>query len=135
MRREASESAARIDQALDTPLLQHDQVSIYCLEWLKSIGCVPVSSSTSEALESMLSQMVIDPEFASNLCVMLNSWKSWSAKGRMTVGDFEFVEQHPRWFAQASLVMGTLEGLITGPGKVLLDMQMCLDMWETVLLA
>ena len=124
-----------MDQALSSPLLDNTQVAALSLRWLKRNRLIPGDCAIRDAVELLLSEMVLRPEFSNNLCQMLDLWKDWALRGKMTTEDVELVEQSPILFAQASLVMATLQGLADGPERVLLDIQACLNKWETVLLA
>lgn len=120
-------------EALQSPRWDTKLIAEHCLKWLQARGVWDKSLALKEIVGLMLHRMVLDGEYASLLCKMLDTWKAWADMGGMRNADYQSVQDSQEMFAQATLLMtlikdtsGALEGTLS------MDLQECLRVWKKV---
>ena len=133
MRLENQRREARTLEAFQSPKWDTKTVAGHSFTWLKSREELPDSTNLREYAGMLLHRMVLDGQFASTLCRMLDLWKAWGENGGMRKSDLSALEEDQLSFAQASVLLsiikdtsGALEGTLS------MDLQECMRMWRTV---
>ncbi|KAI1387607.1 uncharacterized protein F4822DRAFT_288413 [Hypoxylon trugodes] len=128
---------ARTSEALQSPKWDSMLVAEHNLRWLK--GRVDSSMKIDPALMirdvvgMLLHRMVLDGQFASSICRMLDLWKAWADNGGMRRSDLIALEDDQETFALASLLVALIRDTATAhEGTLSLDLQECLRMWKIV---
>lgn len=120
-------------EALQSPKWNNKLVAERCLQWLKAEGEWHESLDVKQIVGFMLHRMVLDMEFSSAICRMLDAWKSWADLGGMRRADFQTIKNDPVMFAQATqlvaLIMDASAGL---EGTLAMDLQECMRVWKKV---
>ncbi|KAH8897110.1 hypothetical protein GQ53DRAFT_638826 [Thozetella sp. PMI_491] len=123
----------RMLEALQSPKWDNKLVAEHYLAWAKKNNHAPLSLDLRDLVGTLLHRMVLDGEFASSMCRMLDTWKSWADNGGMRKADYHAMQENQVIFAQATLLVamikdtsGALEGTLS------MDLQECLRMWRVV---
>ncbi|KAI0408455.1 hypothetical protein F4802DRAFT_414041 [Xylaria palmicola] len=132
-RRDAQRRQARRHEALQSPKWDTKLVAEHNLYWLRTRNLVDGELALRDVVGVLLHRMVLDGQFASAICEMLDTWKAWADNGGMRTADLEILEQRQEIFAQASLLMALIKDA-TGAheGTLSMDLQECLRMWRVV---
>ncbi|KAI8955468.1 hypothetical protein F4801DRAFT_529479 [Xylaria longipes] len=132
-RRDAQRRGTRRHEALQSPKWDTNLVAEHNLTWLRARKVVDAEFALREVVGMLLHRMVLDGEFASAICEMLDVWKAWADNGGMRNADLDVLESRQEIFAQASLLMALVKDA-TGAheGTLSMDLQECLRMWRVV---
>lgn len=123
----------RMMEALQSPKWDTKLVAEHSLQWLKANGHWDTSLTPKDVVGFMLHRMVLDGEFASNICRMLDLWKGWGDVGGMRQADYQAVQDDKPGFANATLLVALIRDTSTAvEGTVSMDLQECLRMWRKV---
>ncbi|KAI2777018.1 hypothetical protein F4815DRAFT_482711 [Daldinia loculata] len=132
---------ARTSEALQSPKWDTKLVAEHNLHWLKQNQERAIASGVSinsnltprDVVGSLLHRMILDGQFASSVCKMLDLWKSWADNGGMRRSDLEALREDQVVFALASLLVALIKDTSTAhEGTLSLDLQECLRMWKIV---
>lgn len=132
---------ARTSEALQSPKWDTKLVAEHNLHWLKQNHERAIASGVSinsnltprDVVGSLLHRMILDGQFASSICKMLDLWKSWADNGGMRRSDLEALREDQVVFALASLLVALIKDTSTAhEGTLSLDLQECLRMWKIV---
>ncbi|KAI0187602.1 hypothetical protein EV127DRAFT_436285 [Xylaria flabelliformis] len=132
-RRDAQRRETRRHEALQSPKWSTTLVAEHNLNWLRARKVVDAEFALREVVGMLLHRMVLDGEFASAICEMLDVWKAWADNGGMRNTDLDILEVRQETFAQASLLVALVKDA-TGAheGTLSMDLQECLRMWRIV---
>ncbi|TRX95664.1 hypothetical protein FHL15_003622 [Xylaria flabelliformis] len=132
-RRGAQRRETRRHEALQSPKWSTSLVAEHNLNWLRGRKVVDAEFALREVVGMLLHRMVLDGEFASAICEMLDVWKAWADNGGMRNTDLDILEVRQETFAQASLLVALVKDA-TGAheGTLTMDLQECLRMWRVV---
>lgn len=123
----------RQTEALNSPKWDAKLVAQHSLTWLKDRDEVPASLKVKDAVGELLHRMVLDGEFTTAVCRMLDLWKSWAEIGGMKKADFHVLQDETATFAQATLLIAMINDTSTAlEGTLSTDLQDCLRMWKRV---
>ncbi|KAJ3547256.1 hypothetical protein NM208_g1612 [Fusarium decemcellulare] len=123
----------RMMEALQSPKWDTKLVAEHSLRWLKGQGHWDESLTLKDVVGFMLHRMVLDGEFTSNICRMLDMWKAWADVGGMRQADYQGVQDDKVGFAHATLLVAMIRDTSTAlEGTVSMDLQECLRMWRKV---
>ena len=132
-RLETQRKDQRTREALQSPTWDVTRVAEYALTWLHQEEKSEDKTPLKDIVGHLLHQMVLNGEFATSICQMLDTWKAWADMGGMKKADLNTVTDNPRVFAQATLLMSLIKD--TGDeleGTLAMDLQECLRLWRTV---
>ncbi|KAI0386384.1 hypothetical protein F5Y04DRAFT_275992 [Hypomontagnella monticulosa] len=141
MRLDNQRRETRALEALQSPKWNTKLVAEHNLRWLRQqpqrAAAVGVNVNESLALRdivgTILHRMVLNGEFASSICRILDLWKAWADNGGMRRSDFEALAEKQELFALASLLVALVRDTATAhEGTLSLDLQECLRMWKIV---
>ncbi|KAF4982464.1 hypothetical protein FZEAL_1918 [Fusarium zealandicum] len=133
LRLEQQRRDQRMLEALQSPKWDTKLVAEHCLQWLKSQGHWDQALTLKYVAGFMLHRMVLEGEFASNICRTLDMWKAWSDVGGMKQADYQAVQDDKSGFAHATLLVSLIRDTSTVlEGTVSMDLQECLRMWRKV---
>jgi hypothetical protein len=77
--------------------------------------------------------MVLDGQFASTLCRMLDLWKAWAENGGMRKSDLSALQEDQVAFAQASVLLSLIKDTSGAmEGSLSMDLQECMRLWRVV---
>ncbi|KAI1827041.1 hypothetical protein F4861DRAFT_466719 [Xylaria intraflava] len=132
-RRDAQRRITRAHEALQSPKWDTKLVAEHNLVWLRGRNLVDGELALRDVVGTLLHRMILDPEFASAVCEMLDVWKGWADNGGMKDSDLQVLQSRQEVFAQASLLMALIKDA-TGvlEGTLSMDLQECLRMWRVV---
>lgn len=120
-------------EALQSPKWDTKLVADHHLAWLQKKGEVGGDSTLMEAVGTVLHRMVLDGQFASTLCRMLDLWKAWAENGGMRKSDLTALQEDQTSFAYATLLVAIIKDTSSAlEGSMSMDLQECLRMWRTV---
>jgi len=120
-------------EALQSPKWETTRVAEHNLAWLKRRGDVAESLSIEVVVGTILHRMVLDGEFASALCRMLDMWKAWAEIGGMKKADLAAIQEDQVRFAEATLLVALIKDTTAAhEGTLSMDLQECLRMWRKV---
>ena len=120
-------------QALQSPKWETKLVADRHLAWLKRQGNVAESLGAKDVVGTILHRMVLDGQFASSLCRMLDMWKAWAEIGGMKKADVAALQADQVLFAEATLLVALIKDTTTALEEtVSMDLQECLRMWRKV---
>ncbi|KAI1662298.1 hypothetical protein F4813DRAFT_344091 [Daldinia decipiens] len=131
----------RTSEALQSPKWDTKLVAEHNLHWLKQNQECAIASDVNisanltlrDVVGSVLHRMILDGQFASSICKMLDLWKSWADNGGMRRSDLEALRDDQVVFALASLLVALVKDTSTAhEGTLSLDLQECLRMWKIV---
>ncbi|KAI1760279.1 hypothetical protein GGR53DRAFT_510569 [Hypoxylon sp. FL1150] len=141
MRLDSQRREARTSEALQSPKWDTKLVAEHNLQWLKHKGDrdvntllnVDASLSLKEVVGMLLHRMILDGQFASSICQVLDLWKAWADNGGMRRSDLEALYEKQELFALASLLVALVRDTVTAhEGTLSLDLQECLRIWKNV---
>jgi len=104
-------------------------------KWLLQKYGLDTGTTQHSLLQQILYGMVQDQQFAKQLAVMLDLWKSWSLSGGMTKSHYLAVKEDQVMFSLASCVLAVIRSQVsepTGLVTVVGDLQECLRIWKKV---
>ncbi|OTB00288.1 hypothetical protein M426DRAFT_324431 [Hypoxylon sp. CI-4A] len=137
-RLESQRREARTSEALQSAKWDTKLVAEHNLRWLKE-HATGLSISIDESLTPrdmvgmLLHRMILNGQFASSICKMLDLWKVWADNGGMRRSDLEALQNEQEIFALASLLIAPVRDTSTAhEGTLSIDLQECLRMWRTV---
>ncbi|KAG7286140.1 hypothetical protein NEMBOFW57_008443 [Staphylotrichum longicolle] len=123
----------RLAEALQSPKWDTKLVADHHLAWLQKKGDVGADLTLMEAVGTVLHRMVLDGQFASTLCRMLDLWKAWAENGGMRKSDLTALQEDQTSFAYATLLVAIIKDTSSAlEGSMSMDLQECLRMWRTV---
>ncbi|KAL2197823.1 hypothetical protein P885DRAFT_34221, partial [Corynascus similis CBS 632.67] len=130
----AESRETRLMEALQSPKWDNKLVAEHNLAWLVSKGEVDERvEGVKEAVGNVLHRMVLDGQFASQLCRMLYLWKAWAENAGMRRSDLTALQEDQVTFAYATLLVAIIKDTSTAlEGTVSMDLQECLRLWRTV---
>ncbi|KAK6845802.1 hypothetical protein PG995_009386 [Apiospora arundinis] len=134
MRLDRQRLEARESEALQSPKWDTKLVAERNLRWLKLRRIVDESLELKEAVGTLLHRMVLDGQFTSSICSMLDLWKAWADNGGMRRSDYIALRDDPETFAHASLLVAMIKEATTASdeGSLSVELQECMRMWRTV---
>lgn len=134
MRLEAQHRETRVMEALQSPKWDARLVAEHNLAWLKKkAGAVAAELGVKEAVGTLLHRMVVDSEFSSRLCRMLDLWKAWAENGGMRRSDLVALQEDQTTFAHATLLVAIIKDTSSAlEGTLSVDLQECLRLWKVV---
>ncbi len=120
-------------EALQSPKWDTKLVAEHNLAWLKKTGAISAESEVRDAVGTLLHRMVLDGQFSSTLCRMLDLWKAWAENGGMRKSDLTALQEDQTTFAYATLLVSIIKDTSTAlEGTLSMDLQECLRMWRTI---
>lgn len=123
----------RMMEAIQSPKWDTKLVAEHNLVWLKQRGHIPDAMSLKDAVGILLHRMVLDGQFSSTMCRMLDLWKAWAENGGMRKSDHAALQEDQVTFAQATLLMALIKDTSTAiEGTLSMDLQECLRLWKKV---
>ncbi|CAI6099564.1 unnamed protein product [Clonostachys chloroleuca] len=123
----------RMLEALQSPKWDGKLVAEHCFRWLKSRNSWDEKSTAKDVAGFLLHKMVLDGEFSSELCRMLDRWKAWGEVGGMKKDDYLFLQENQTMFSNATLLVALIRDTsVAAEGTVSMDLQECLRMWKKV---
>ncbi|KAI0811706.1 hypothetical protein GGR55DRAFT_82637 [Xylaria sp. FL0064] len=132
-RRDAQRRETRRHEALQSPKWDTKLVAEHNLAWLRNRKVVDSSLALRDVVGTLLHRMVLEGEFATAICEMLDAWKAWADNGGMRNADFEVLQSRYETFALASLLVALIKDATTAhEGTLSMDLQECLRMWRVV---
>ncbi|KAK3381334.1 hypothetical protein B0H63DRAFT_396845 [Podospora didyma] len=133
MRLENQRRESRLMEALQSPKWDTKVVAGHNLAWLKQRGTVPESMGLKDMVGTLLHHMVVDAEYTSTLCRMLDLWKTWAENGGMRKTDMTALQDNQETFAQATILVAMIKGSSMAlEGTLSVDLQECMRMWRSV---
>ncbi|KAK3682599.1 hypothetical protein B0T22DRAFT_289261 [Podospora appendiculata] len=133
LRLDTQRKEARFMEALHSPKWSAEVAAGHNLAWLKRTGTVSESMGVKDVVGTLLHRMVLDGEFTSSLCRMLDLWKSWAENAGMRKSDLSALQEDKVSFAYATLLVSLIKDTSTGlEGTLSMDLQECLNMWRQV---
>ncbi|SPQ23185.1 6ec725cf-b8a6-43d0-9544-816bd4b7eac4 [Thermothielavioides terrestris] len=124
LRAEAQRKETRMMEALQSPKWDTKLVAEHNLAWLKTTGAVSGEFGVKEVVGTLLHRMVLDGEFTSRLCRMLDLWKAWAENGGMRKSDLAALQEDQTTFAYATLLVAIIEGTSSAlEGTLSMDLQ------------
>ncbi|KAI1102890.1 hypothetical protein F4804DRAFT_342892 [Jackrogersella minutella] len=139
-RMERQRYEARTSEALQSPKWDTKLVAEHNLRWLRerkqpsAVGVsIDASSSPRDVVGMLLHRMVLDGQFASSICKILDLWKAWSDNSGMRRSDLDTLRDQQELFALASLLVALVRDTVAAhEGTLSLDLQECLRIWKIV---
>lgn len=120
-------------EAIQSPKWDTKLVAEHNLTWLKNRGHVPDATSLKDAVGILLHRMVLDGQFSSTMCRMLDLWKAWAENGGMRKSDLSALQADQITFAQSTLLIAMIKDTSAAlEGTLSVDLQECLRMWKKV---
>lgn len=133
MRVESQRRETKQLEALQSPKWDTKTVAGHNLMWLKGKKEVSESMELREHAGTLLHRMVLDGQFASNVCRMLDLWKAWAENGGMRKSDLTALQEDQVAFAQASVLLALIKETSTAlEGTLSMDLQECMRLWRIV---
>lgn len=134
MRLDRQRHDIRQSEALQSPKWDTKLVADHNLRWLKTRRTVDDSLNLKDAAGTLLHRMVLDGQFTSSVCGMLDLWKTWADNSGMRKSDFTALQDDQETFAHASLLVAMIKDATTAAleGSVSVELQECMRMWRTV---
>ncbi|KAI0419373.1 hypothetical protein F5X98DRAFT_372784 [Xylaria grammica] len=131
--RDAQRRETRRHEALQSPKWDTKLVAEHNLVWLRQRKIVDGELALRDVVGTLLHRMVLDGEFASAICEMLDVWKAWADNGGMRNADLDILQARFETFALASLLVTLVKDATTAhEGTLSMDLQECLRMWRVV---
>ncbi|KAJ2979808.1 hypothetical protein NUW58_g7106 [Xylaria curta] len=133
MHRDTQRRETRRLEALQSPKWDTNLVAEHSLTWLRRRKVVDDELPLREVVGGLLHRMVLDGEFTSAICEMLDVWKAWADNGGMRNTDLDVLQARQEIFAQACLLLSLVKDA-TGAheGTLAMDLQECLRIWRVV---
>jgi hypothetical protein len=133
LRRERQRREQRLSEAVQSPKWGTKLVASHNLKWLQAKGLIAESADLKDAVGTVLHRMVLDGQFVTTLCRILDLWKAFADNNGMRISEFHALQEEQEAFAYASLVLGLIRNSTTEhEGGLAVDLQDCLRMWRTV---
>lgn len=146
MRLENQRRETRTSEALQSAKWDTQRVAEHNLRWLRSRGHVAggetatatgaaaaAAGELKDAVGTLLHRMVLDGDFATTVCRVLDVWKAFADNGGMRKSDFVALYDAQEAFACASLLVALIKDTTTArEGALSVDLQDCMRMWRTV---
>jgi hypothetical protein len=134
MRLQTQRKESRMMEALQSPKWDTKRVAKHNYAWLKKRGEVDGwVEDVKEAVGSVLHRMVLDGEFSSRLCRMLDLWQAWAENGGMRKSDLAALQEDQVTFAYATMLVAVIKDTASAAeGTVSVDLQECLRLWRTI---
>lgn len=141
MRLDSQRRETRTSEALQSPKWDTKLVAEHNMQWLKRKGGSDVNTILNidaslllrDVVGMLLHRMILDGQFASSICQVLDLWKAWADNGGMRRSDLEALYERQELFALASLLVALVRDTVTAhEGTLPLDLQECLRMWKIV---
>ncbi|KAK4166494.1 hypothetical protein QBC43DRAFT_18920 [Cladorrhinum sp. PSN259] len=133
MRSDQQRKEARTLEALQSPRWDAKRVGESCLAWLKAKNEIDEDMGVKEVVGTLLHRMVLDGQFTTTICEMLDLWKAWAENGGMRKSDLTSLQEDKVSFAYASLLVAMIKDTTKAQeGTLSLDLQECLRLWRTV---
>ncbi|KAI1268113.1 hypothetical protein F5Y18DRAFT_424439 [Xylariaceae sp. FL1019] len=133
MRRDRERRELRKREALQSPRWDTKRVAEHCLALLQKREVMPADLNMKEIVGMILHRMVLDAEFASSICEMLDLWKSWADDGGLRSSDLDTLDMRREVFCQATLLVASIKNATgANEGTLSMDLQECLRMWRVV---
>ncbi|KAK3995801.1 hypothetical protein QBC44DRAFT_319456 [Cladorrhinum sp. PSN332] len=133
MRLDQQRKEVRTLEALQSPRWDAKRVADCCLVWLKEKNEIDEGMDVKEVVGTLLHRMVLEGQFTSTICEMLDLWKTWAENGGMRKTDLASLQDDKVSFAYASLLVAMIKDTTTAQeGTLSLDLQECLRLWRTV---
>ncbi|KAI0968206.1 hypothetical protein F4678DRAFT_443630 [Xylaria arbuscula] len=132
-RRDAQRRETRRHEALQSPKWDNKLVAEHNLVWLRNRKIVNGDLEPRDIVGTLLHRMVLDGEFASDVCEVLDAWRAWADNGGMRNADLDILQRRYETFALASLLVALIKDATTAhEGTLSMDLQECLRMWRIV---
>ncbi|KAI1429814.1 hypothetical protein F5Y12DRAFT_709816 [Xylaria sp. FL1777] len=132
-RRDAQRRETRRHEALQSPKWDTKLVAEHNLDWLRRRKAVDETLALRDVVGTLLHRMVLDGEFASGICEVLDAWRAWADNGGMRNADLEVLQSRYEMFALASLLVALVKDATSAhEGTLSMDLQECLRMWRVV---
>ncbi|KPM35214.1 hypothetical protein AK830_g11355 [Neonectria ditissima] len=123
----------RMMEALQSPKWDTKLVAEHTLRWLKGQGSWDESLTLKEVVGFMLHRMVLEGEYTSSICRMLDTWKAWGDMGGMKKTDYQAILDNKFTFAHATLLIALIKDTSTAlDGTLAMDLQECLRIWKKI---
>lgn len=133
MRLDSQRRDARMMEAMQSPKWDTKLVAEHNLAWLKNRGHVPHDATLKDAVGTLLHRMVLDGQFSSGMCRMLDLWRAWADNGGMRKTDHAVLQNDTVTFAQATLLIALIKDTSAAlEGTLSTDLQECMRMWRKV---
>lgn len=132
VRLEDKSRASRTHEALQSPRWDATRIAEHALRWLKNRDYLGGPASLEAIAGAILHRMVLDREFSSSICAVLDPWKAWVDNGGMRGSDLSAMQEAPEMFAQAILLVALVKDAAMGNQQTLVDLQACVRTWKTV---
>ncbi|KAK0629151.1 hypothetical protein B0T17DRAFT_589061 [Bombardia bombarda] len=133
MRIDSQRREARSLEALQSPKWDPEVVAGHTLAWLKGRGAVPEAANLRDVVGTILHRMVVDGQYTTSLCRMLDLWKAWAENGGMRASDMTALRDDLVTFTHATLLVAIIKDTASGTeGTLSMDLQDCLRMWKQV---
>lgn len=136
-RLEETRQDQRFLEALQSPRWDNPRVAKYAFHWLctntETSESYDSSFTAKDAAGHVLHRMVLDGQFATSICAVMNTWKGWADRGGMQKADLEMLKGARARFAEAILLVSLISDSSSElAGTLALDLQDCLRTWKTV---
>ncbi|KAI1291459.1 hypothetical protein F5Y03DRAFT_388451 [Xylaria venustula] len=132
-RRDAQRREMRRHEALQSPKWDNKLIAEHNLAWLRNHKVVNGDLEMRDVVGTLLHRMVLDGEFASAICEVLDAWRAWADNGGMRSADLDILQSQYETFALASLLVALIKDATTAhEGTLSMDLQECLRMWRIV---
>ncbi|KAK4229366.1 hypothetical protein QBC38DRAFT_115200 [Podospora fimiseda] len=133
MRLDQQRKEVRTLEALQSPRWDAKRVADCCLSWLKEKKEIDEDMEVKEVVGTLLHRMVLDGQFATAICEILDLWKAWAENGGMRKSDLTSLQEDQISFVYASLLLAMIKDTTTAQeGTLSLDLQECLRLWKSV---
>lgn len=133
MRLQEQQREVRMLEALQSPRWDAKRVAERGLAWLKKNNEVFEDMDVKEVVGGLLHRMVLDGQFTTTICQILDTWKAWAENGGMRKSDLTLLQDDKTSFAYASLLIALIKDTTTAQeGTLSLDLQECLRLWRNV---
>jgi hypothetical protein len=120
-------------EALQSPKWDAKLVAQHSLKWLIREKAWDESVAQKDIVGYMLHQMVLDGEYATRICTVLDQWMAFAAVGGMKMTDYREIQKSTSDFAHAALLLALIKDTsIALDSTVAMDLQECLQVWKKV---
>lgn len=120
-------------EAMQSPKWDTTLVAEHIFRWLKASSHISASLSLKDAVGVILHRMVLDGQFTSSICKILNLWKAWADNGGMRKSDITAIQEEQVVFAKATLLIAVIKDTsLALEGTIAMDLQECMRMWKKV---
>ena len=120
-------------ESLQSPKWDTKLVAEHNLNWLKRRGEATADQELKVLVGTLLHRMILDGQFTTTLCKMLDLWKAFADLGGMKKSDFNAIRDDQVTFAQATLLVSVIkDSAMALEGTLSTDLQECLRLWSKV---